>query len=622
MVATTTTLGFSANPAVFRSGATVTATISEVAATGTVTFYENGEAFATETVSGGAAVALLDNLEVGTKTITATYSGDGTYDTSTSSGTSCEVTWSSGYPWPLSITNPHPDTAAGSEWLKRDGSAQALYMHTTYGRLGYAAFASAQSSGSLAGTMHYQRIAIPASAEADVDDGGILCTFAAYCSIYEAGNDYGTLWLAFADGSGVRITDTSLAGPETAVVPTWRELSAWVPPGTRYIDIGLTHQYQTGGRTDYYPTDLQVWLDNTEQGNVDYLIGPENDTMAPGDFQYVGGTAVASLYPILAYAGLNQVSIYTGSGGTGEIYVDLSPTAERITHLLTGTLDFEASFFGQVRSVNNSGVDPTRFYYEFLDASDAVIGSRVYSHPAPVTGASDETRTGITWHPTGTAPIGTTKIRLGAEAIDYGDTNTTADASWVSGWAVLKGAVSVPTVVTSTTIDADLTTAYTGGDVVFTATVNAPAATGTMDFYVDGVLEDSIAVVAGEAQYTHVFSTTGSHNAYAVYSGDGTYITSTSSTIYFDITWAVEASAIDLEAAYTTDSEVGVGSLVMEAAISIESASDTAALILEAAYIPGVRPPHPSVSFQQMARRVDPDATGYMRRICKCCWWE
>jgi hypothetical protein len=76
---TTTTLGSSQNPAQYLSPTTVTATVTSAgpAATGTVTFYDGSTVLGTANVdSAGHATLSIQNLSIGTHSLTAAYSGD------------------------------------------------------------------------------------------------------------------------------------------------------------------------------------------------------------------------------------------------------------------------------------------------------------------------------------------------------------------------------------------------------------------------------------------------------------------------------------------------------------------------------------------------------------------
>lgn len=68
-------------------GANITVNLGSSAATGTLTLTENGVFLGSTWVSGGQAAVVLEGLTKGTQTITATYSGDGTYATQTTTFT-------------------------------------------------------------------------------------------------------------------------------------------------------------------------------------------------------------------------------------------------------------------------------------------------------------------------------------------------------------------------------------------------------------------------------------------------------------------------------------------------------------------------------------------------------
>jgi len=82
---TTTTLSSSLNPSAYSSSVTFTATVSSTAATGTVTFKDGSTTLGTGTLSSGKATFGTSSLALGSHSITGVYSGDGNYNTSTSS---------------------------------------------------------------------------------------------------------------------------------------------------------------------------------------------------------------------------------------------------------------------------------------------------------------------------------------------------------------------------------------------------------------------------------------------------------------------------------------------------------------------------------------------------------
>jgi hypothetical protein len=80
---TTTTLTSSRNPSNAGQAVTFTATVSPSAATGTVQFFDGSALLGSAPLSGGRA-ALTTSLGSGSHSITAAYSGDSTYNASTS----------------------------------------------------------------------------------------------------------------------------------------------------------------------------------------------------------------------------------------------------------------------------------------------------------------------------------------------------------------------------------------------------------------------------------------------------------------------------------------------------------------------------------------------------------
>lgn len=72
------------NPSVLGASVTFTAAVSPAAATGTVTFLDGIAAVGSATLNAGTATVSVSTLSVGSHSITATYSGDASYASSTS----------------------------------------------------------------------------------------------------------------------------------------------------------------------------------------------------------------------------------------------------------------------------------------------------------------------------------------------------------------------------------------------------------------------------------------------------------------------------------------------------------------------------------------------------------
>jgi hypothetical protein len=92
LTSTTTTLVTSTTAATFGTAVTLTATESATAATGTVYFYVSNTLLGSVTLSNGIATLTTTALPVGTDSVTAVYSGDSTYASSTSSAATITIT--------------------------------------------------------------------------------------------------------------------------------------------------------------------------------------------------------------------------------------------------------------------------------------------------------------------------------------------------------------------------------------------------------------------------------------------------------------------------------------------------------------------------------------------------
>jgi PKD repeat protein len=81
-LASTVDLTSAPDPSSVGQNVTLTATLSPSGATGTVTFYDGGTNLGSAAVIGGVATLNTSAIAIGNRTLTAEYSGDGTYDPS------------------------------------------------------------------------------------------------------------------------------------------------------------------------------------------------------------------------------------------------------------------------------------------------------------------------------------------------------------------------------------------------------------------------------------------------------------------------------------------------------------------------------------------------------------
>jgi hypothetical protein len=110
LTSTTTTVNSTPNPSTSGQSVTLTATLSPSAATGTVEFFDGSTSLGTAPLSGGTASLLTSALSVGSHSISATYSGDSSYATSTSVAITQVVNASSIGTTTALTSSPNPST--------------------------------------------------------------------------------------------------------------------------------------------------------------------------------------------------------------------------------------------------------------------------------------------------------------------------------------------------------------------------------------------------------------------------------------------------------------------------------------------------------------------------------
>ena len=90
---------------------------------------------------------------------------------------------------------------------------------------------------------------------------------------------------------------------------------------------------------------------------------------------------------------------------------------------------------------------------------------------------------------------------------------------------------TVNKIATATTVVSSVNPSIFGNSVTFTATVTPPSATGTVQFTIDGGAPISAPLLGGQASYAISTLAVGAHLVSAVYSGDATYLGSSSATL-------------------------------------------------------------------------------------------
>jgi hypothetical protein len=149
----------------------------------------------------------------------------------------------------------------------------------------------------------------------------------------------------------------------------------------------------------------------------------------------------------------------------------------------------------------------------------------------------------------GQASVTTSSLALGTHTISgvySGDSNYAG----VNTPVVTQVVNAAATTASTTALITNFNPALTGQAIVFTATVtgssgNSPVPTGSVTFF-DGSTKLATVVMNGAGQALYAFNSpsNGSHTITAVYSGDGTYVGSTSSVLTQVVNAAAKVSTI------------------------------------------------------------------------------
>jgi hypothetical protein len=453
-----------------------------VAPSGTVTFSTNtGVALGSATLAAGAGQVSYNQLDAGNYTVTAAYSGDGTYATGQSVATqfavgaeAAQVTASSascsvGGTCAITVTVKSTSgvgTPSGTVTVAPQGTSD----HTSY-------------TGTLSGS------------------GGTATAVVAVAAVQGGGDVFQT--------NCTTGTDFTCYNPQN--------VTAQVSLGTSTMTVTANPVSPTAGQTDTITATVsgKGGVYPTPQGNVDFYdngsdLGPA--TLSNGTASYTTQALTGSSHSFSAkYDGDNNYGTVTAQAGgsnsaasatTLQLTVSPNPPVAGGSTSLTAAIGYALT--------NGAAPTGTVNFYEdgSLLSSVAVSGGQaVYSS----TGLS-----GTTQHQFYAVYNGDTNYQSSTSS-----TVTTAASGSVATTTTMTVTPNPPVYANATTLSATVAPASGGG-----------TPTGTVSFYEDGALFITETLSGGVASYVGAgFSGSSAHTFYAVYNGDTTYKTSTSPTV-------------------------------------------------------------------------------------------
>ncbi len=457
---TSTALTSNSNPSTYTASITFTATVSPSVPNGeTVTFYDSANQIGTGTTSGSVATFSTNALTAGTHPITATYSGDSNFVTSTSSAVSQVVNTKSTATALTSNSNPSTYTASitftatvspsvpNGETVTFYDSANQIGTGTTSGSV-----ATLSTNALTAGTH-------PITATYSGDSNFITSTSSAVSQVVNT------------KSTATALTSNSNPSTYTSSIMFTATVSPSVP---------------NGETVTFYDNSIQVGIGTTSSSVATFTT----NAFTAGTYQITATYSGDSNFVTSTSSAVSQV-VNTKSTATA-----LTSNANPSTY--TASITFTATVSPSV---------PNGETVTFYDSANQ-IGTGTTSGSVATLSTNALTA--------GTHPI---------TATYSGDSNFITSTS-----SAVSQVVNTRSTATALTSNSNPST-YTSS-IMFTATVSPSVPNGeTVTFY-----DNSIQIGTGiTSSSTATFSTNsliaGTHPITATYSGDSNFITSTSSAV-------------------------------------------------------------------------------------------
>jgi len=476
--ATTVALTTSAASVAAGTSVTFTATVATTATgtpTGTVSFFDGATLLGSQSMTGLVATYTTSSLTTGSHSITATYSGDATFATSTSSVLTQTITAvaSSSTTAVTSSLNPAP----------------------------------AGTSVTFTATVTVTGSTVP-TGNVSFYDGATLLGSTALLSNKTAAFSTSTLSAGSHNITAAYAGDTNFNGSTSAILV---QVISGVAAHTSTSLVSSLNP-STAGASVTFTATLNAEGQTAPSGNINFFDGATQ----------LGSIAISP----------NKTAAFTTSALTGgshtitATYVGDANYATSTSPALTQVVNAIATATSVVSSLNPStpGASVTFTATVNVEGAIALTGNVSFFDGATLLGS-----TAITANKTAT--FTTSTLAAGSHTI----TATYAgDANYVTSTSQAVTQV-VNTVATTTAVTSSLNPSPTGGSVTFTATVSTTGTitpTGNISFFDGATLLGSTAITANKtATFTTSSLAIGSHTITATYAGDTNYVTSTSAAL-------------------------------------------------------------------------------------------
>ena len=468
--ASSVVLSSTPNPSVVGQSVALDAAVTPATATGTVEFFEGSTSLGTAPVSGGTATLNTSTFALGSHSLTAVYSGDGSYSGSTSAVHSHTVNAAA---TATTLTNtPNPSLVGESVTLTASVAVQAPGAGTATGNVQFFDGATPLGTVALAG----------GSAVLNVS------------TLSVGAHSLTAQYLGSSDFTG----STSAASSQTVNQASTTTTVASSPNPTVF------------GQTATFTATVVVNPPGagTATGSVEFFDGAASlgtGTLSGGTASVTSAALAVGAHTITAqYLGSAD---FTGSTSAASTHtVNTAATATSLTSSPNPTLFGQSTTLTASVSVTAPGAGTVGGTVEFFDGAT----------------------------PLGTSPVVSGSATFSTSTLSVGSHNLTAVYSGDGSFSGSTSAVHVHDVnVAATTVTLTTTPnpSVTGQSVSLSASVSPTAATGSIEFF-DGATSLGLATLSGGSASISVSDfSVGTHVLTAAYAGDGTYTASTSAAV-------------------------------------------------------------------------------------------
>lgn len=541
------TTNLTANPPSATAGQSITLTagVTPAAATGTIQFFDGTTALGTVTMNAGAAALSTAALSVGAHSITAVYSGDSSYSTSTSSALPLEI--SKIVTTAALASTPNPSAAGTPVAL-----TAAILPATATGTVQFLDGATSLGAVTLSGgsaSLSVTTLAVGSHSITAVYSGDAMNAASTSPALSQTISQVTTAaTLASAQnpstvGQAVTLTATVSPGTVTGSVQFFEGATVLgVSPvnagAARLALSGLTagpHSLTAvySGDATNAPSTSAILTQTVNKAPSAVALASSANPAAPGQ----SVTFTASVSPAQA---TGTIQFLDGSTALGTAPINAATAVLTVPSLAAGAHSITAVYRGDA-TYDVSTASLSQIVKAITSTSLSASNlSPIVGQPVTLTAAvAPPSATGTVQFLDGVSLLGTASLAGGAAslttaslaagshsltAVYSGDSADTASTSAAVAVVVVRINVGI-------TLASSLNPAVSGQPVVFTATLTAPAASGSVQ------LKDGTAVLAtvplsgGSAAFSVSTLAVGSHSITAVYSGDATDNPATSSVL-------------------------------------------------------------------------------------------